>query len=166
MQSRRRSTLEVSIDFLFSILFNIGGQFLVYGLYATAKRVTSFTLILLTLVYVRRYATRRLFNAWLPQGSRQPRWHSALESVGDTFLGMLIAYGLQLIIYGDRATLIRAGGLTVAIYALTMIRRYIIRRIFAWSDTEGEREGPMHESGPSAGFQTRQAIESNRLMDR
>ena len=38
------------------------------------------------------------------------RWHSALEAMSDTILGLLIAYALQVVVYGDAATVVRAGG--------------------------------------------------------
>ena len=46
-------------------------------------------------------------------------------------LGFVIAVVLQLLIYGKAATLLRASLLTLGLYGLTMVRRYIIRRIFA-----------------------------------
>jgi hypothetical protein len=42
MQTRAQSTLEVCIDFGFSILVNVGGQRLIYGTAATTTRVTFF----------------------------------------------------------------------------------------------------------------------------
>ena len=35
MQSQRHSWLEVGVDFVFMLVFNIGGQMLVYGRLAT-----------------------------------------------------------------------------------------------------------------------------------
>jgi hypothetical protein len=130
MQTRRQSTLEVSFDFTFSILINLVGQRLFYGTLATAGRMTFFAVAVLGLAYARRYTTRRLFNARVPVGQRQSRGHSALEAVSDTVLGLLIAYALQVAVYGAAATVIRAGGLTAVVYGLTMLRRYAIRRIF------------------------------------
>jgi hypothetical protein len=75
-------------------------------------------------------ATRRLFNMLVPHGQRQSRWHSVLETLSDTVAGLLLTMGLQVLFYGPAATLVRAGGLTVAIYVATMLRRYIIGRIF------------------------------------
>ena len=41
---------------------------------------------------------------------------------------------LQLLCYGAAATLIKAGGVTVALYAITMGRRYALHRVFeAWN---------------------------------
>jgi hypothetical protein len=45
-------------------------------------------------------------------------------------LGFGIAVVLQMLIYGDAATLWRAGGLTFGLYVLAIVRRYILRRIF------------------------------------
>jgi len=134
MQTRWQSTLEVATDFVFSILINIGGQLIFYNALATAGRVTLFASVLLGLAFVRRLATRRLFEALVPVGTRQLRWHSALEAVSDTLLGFVLAVVLQMLIYGEAATVLRASGLTVGIYSVTMLRRYILRRVFeAWA---------------------------------
>jgi hypothetical protein len=139
MQTRRQSVLEVSIDYVFSLLVNIGGQMLVYGKHATTERIMFLALPILLSVYPRRFATRRLFNTLLPEGVRQPRWHSVVEVVSDTVLGFLIAIALQVLIYGAAATMARAGGLTAFIYAVAILRRYILRRIFVRLDV---REAP------------------------
>ena len=139
MQTRRQSVLEVSIDYVCSVLVNIGGQMLVYGQHATARRVLFLALPILLAAYPRRFATRRLFNALLPEGVRQPRWHSVLEVVSDTVLGLLIAIVLQVLIYGSAATMVRAGGLTALIYAVALLRRYLLRRIFVRFDVWAAR---------------------------
>jgi len=131
MQTRAQSTLEVFIDFIFSILVNVGGQHLIYGAAATITRVTFFSSLFLILVFARRFATRRFFEALTSPGTRQTRSHSALEAVSDTVVGFVIAVILQLLIYGEAATLLRASLLTLGLYGLTMVRRYILRRIFA-----------------------------------
>jgi hypothetical protein len=131
MQTQVQSTLEVLIDFVFSILVNVGGQLLIYGTAANATRVTFFSSIFLILVFIRRFATRRFFEALTSPGTRQSRSHSALEALSDTVLGFVIAIVLQLLIYGEAATLLRASFLTLGLYGLTMLRRYILRRIFA-----------------------------------
>ena len=82
----------------------------------------------------RRYATRRLFNALVAPGARQSPWQSWLEVSVDTVLAIVMAIMLQRLCYGSAATWVKAGGLTVAIYALTMGRRYTLRRVFeAWN---------------------------------
>jgi len=134
MQTRRQSALEVIADLGFSILINIGGQLLFYNKLATVGRVTLFASVLLGLAFVRRLATRRFFEAFVPVGTRQPRWHSALEAVSDTVLGFVMAVVLQMLVYGAAATLLHASGLTVVIYGVAILRRYILRRIFtAWA---------------------------------
>ncbi len=130
MQTRWQTSLEVLIDFAFSMLINIGGQLAFYHAWATAGRVTLFAALVLGLALARRFATRRFFEALIPLGTRQPQWQSVVESVVDTILGFGIAVVLQMLIYGETATLLRASGLTFTIYGLTMIRRYILRRIF------------------------------------
>jgi len=131
MQTRAQSTLEVFTDFVFSILVNVGGQLLLYGTAATITRVTFFSSIFLILVFARRFATRRFFEALTSPGTRQSRYHSALEALSDTVLGFVIAVILQLLIYREAATLLRASFLTLGLYVLTMVRRYLLRRIFA-----------------------------------
>jgi multidrug transporter EmrE-like cation transporter len=54
-----------------------------------------------------------------------------MESVTDTALGFAVAVVLQMFIYGEVATLLRASGLTVLVYGLAMLRRYVLRRVFA-----------------------------------
>ena len=131
MQTRAQSTLEVLVDFAFSMLINIGGQLIFYRALATAGRVTLFAALVLGLAFVRRFATRRFFEALVPFGTRQPPWQSVVESIVDTGLGFGVAVALQMLIYGETATLLHASGLTFVIYGLTMVRRYILRRIFA-----------------------------------
>jgi hypothetical protein len=142
MQTRSQALLEVAVDYVFSILINIGGQLLFYSTVATTRRVTLFAGLVLGLALVRRFVLRRCFEALVPAGRSQPRWQSALEAVSDTGLGVGIAVVLQIIIYGDAATLLRASGLTVVIYSLTMLRRYLIRRFFAaWALRTASGEG-------------------------
>ena len=81
-------------------------------------------------MFLRRFGTRRFFEALTPVGMRQSRSHSALEVVSDTVLGFGLAVVLQRLIYGDAATLWRAGGLTFGLYGLAIVRRYILRRLF------------------------------------
>ena len=131
MQTRAQSILEVLVDFAFSMLINIGGQLLFYRALATAGRVTLFAALVLGLAFARRFATRRFFEALVPLGTRQPPWQSVVESIVDTGLGFGVAVALQMLIYGETATLLHASGLTFVIYGLTMVRRYILRRLFA-----------------------------------
>lgn len=131
MQTRSQATLEVSVDFVFSILINLGGQLVFYHTFATARRITLFAALVLGLAFARRLATRRFFEALIPLGTLQPHWQSVVESVVDTALGFGVTVALQMLIYGEAATLLRASGLTFVIYGLTMLRRYILRRIFA-----------------------------------
>jgi hypothetical protein len=139
MQTRQQSVLEVSIDYAFSLLVNIAAQMLVYGKHATTERIMFLALPILLSIYPRRFATRRLFNALLPEGVQQPRWHSVLEVVSDTVLGFLIAIALQEFIYKAAATLERAGGLTALLYVVALLRRYILRRIFVRLDVRQAR---------------------------
>ena len=134
MQTPRHSRFEVGIDLLISLLVNIGAQILFYGKLATASRSLALAAIILTLAVPRRYLMRRLFNARLAPGTRQSRWHSWLEIIADTAVAICIAIMLQWAFYGAAATWAKAGGLTGVVYAITMVRRYILRRLFeAWA---------------------------------
>jgi hypothetical protein len=127
----RESTLEVSLDFTIAIVVNLGGQRLIYGALASTEVIATFTSVFLPLAYLRRLGTRLFFQRLSTRWTSQPRWLSALEVVSDTLLALGMAYGLQVYWYGAAATLKRAGGLTVGLYAFTMLRRYVFRRIFA-----------------------------------
>ena len=134
MQTRTQSSLEVGIDFSLSFFVNICAQFLFYGALATAGRSLAVAALVLGLALPRRYTTRRLFNALLPLEVQQPPWHSWAEVGVDTALGLCVAIVLQWIFYGPAATWAKAGGLTAVVYAVTMCRRYILRRFFEhWS---------------------------------
>ena len=129
MQTRLQSRVEVGLDFALSLLVNIAGQLVFYGAFATAGRTLALAFLVLGLALPRRYAIRRLFNTWLLHTARQPRWQSWLEVGIDTLLGFCVAIVLQWIIYGPAATWAKAGGLTAIIYAITMCRRYALRRL-------------------------------------
>ena len=134
MQTHRQSRLEVSIDFGLSLLVNLGVQILFYGRLATLSRSSAFAVLVLGLALPRRYVTRRGFNRLVPPGGQQSRWHSWLEVGVDTVIGIVVAFLLQWLFYGPAATWGKAGGLTICLYAITMVRRYILRRISeAWS---------------------------------
>jgi hypothetical protein len=134
MQTCRQSRLEVSADFGVSLLVNLVAQLLFYGALATAGRSLTFAALVLGLAVPRRYAIRRLFNARIAPGARQSRWQSWLEVGVDTALAIVVAVVLQRLCYGAAATWTKAGGVTVVLYAITMGRRYAIRRVFdAWN---------------------------------
>jgi hypothetical protein len=113
-----------------SLVVNIVAQLLFYGALATAGRSLTFAALVLGLAVPRRYAIRRLFNAFVAPGTRQSRWQSWLEVCSDTVVAIIMAVILQRLCYGAAATLTTAGELTVALYAITLGRRYILRRIF------------------------------------
>ena len=141
MQTRRQSRFEVGLDLCVSLLVNIGAQMLFYGALATAARSLTFAALVLGLAVPRRYATRRLFNGLLSPGTRQSRWHAGLEVLVDTLIAICVAIALQWVIYGPAATWAKAGGLTVAVYAVTMARRYLMRRLFEmWSTRQEQRK--------------------------
>src|SRR5215510_4859843 len=134
MQTCRQSRLEVGADFGVSLVVSLVTQMLFYGALATAKRSLAFAALVLALAVPRRYAIRRLFNAFVATGTRQSRWRSLLEVGVDTAIAIVMAIVLQRLCYGTAATLTKTGGLTVALYAITMGRRYALRRVFeAWN---------------------------------
>jgi hypothetical protein len=133
MQSYRQSRLEVGADFGMALVVNLVTQGLFYGALATAGRSLTFAAVVLSLAVPRRYVLRRLFNAAVAPGRRQSRWHAWLEVLTDTAVALVLALVLQRLWYGAAATVPKAGGVTLALYALTLGRRYALRRMFdAW----------------------------------
>ena len=139
MQTCRQSRLEVGADFGVALVVNLVTQGLFYGALATAGRSLTLAALVLGLAAPRRYAIRRLFNALVVPGARQSRWQSWLEICSDTIIALVMAIILQRLCYGAAATLTKAGGLTVALYAITLGRRYALRRVFeAWNARHAE----------------------------
>jgi TRAP-type C4-dicarboxylate transport system permease large subunit len=139
MQTCRQSRLEVGADFGVALVVNLVTQGLFYGALATAGRSLTLAALVLGLAVPRRYVIRRLFNAALAPGTRQSRWQSWLEVCSDTVVAIIMAIVLQRLCYGAAATLTKAGGVTVALYAITMGRRYALRRVFeAWNARHAE----------------------------
>ena len=128
-QTRTGSRTEVSMDTLLMIATNLCGQWITYGALATSGRALSFLAATIAVASTRRYAVRRLFNR-LVSTERQTRQQSAIEVSVDTVIAMAISMGLQVVWYGAAATLARAGTLTLGVYALTLLRRYALRRLF------------------------------------
>jgi len=134
MQTCRQSRVEVGADFGVSLVINLVAQALFYGTLATAGRSLTLAALVLGLAVPRRYAIRRLFNALVAPGARQSHWQSWIEVCSDTAVAIVMAIVLQRLCYGTAATWTKAGGVTVALYALTMGRRYVLRRVFeAWN---------------------------------
>lgn len=139
MQPAWQSRLEISVDFVVSLVINLGTQYLYYGVLATASRSLLFAGLLLGLAVPRRYAIRRLFTTLVAPGSPQSRWASWCEVSVDTILALFCAIVLQRLLYGAAATWAVAGGLTGALYLLTMGRRYALRRGFeAWQTRQDQ----------------------------
>ena len=131
-QTRQHSRLEVAVDWFCMLTVNIGGQMLVYGALATGWRTGTFAAATIVLAVPRRYMTRRFFNALVTATRGQPRWQSWLEVGTDTLLAFAMSIVLQVLWYGPAATWAKAGGLTVGVYLLTLVRRYVLRRLFEW----------------------------------
>ena len=133
MQTGRQSRLEIGADLGLSLVVNLVAQGLFYGALATAGRSLTFAAMVLGLAVPRRYVLRRLFNTAVAPGTRQSRWHSWLEVLTDTAVALVLTVVLQRLWYGAAATVTTAGGVTLALYALTLGRRYALRRVFdAW----------------------------------
>jgi hypothetical protein len=130
MQTDRQSRLEVGVDFGVSLIVNLVTQMLFYGALATTGRSLTFAALVLGLAVPRRYAIRRLFNALLTPGTQQSRRQSWVEVGVDTILALTIALLLQRLCYGAAASWGTAGGVTAVLYAVTMGRRYALRRLF------------------------------------
>lgn len=130
MQTRQHSRWEVAVDLVLMLVVNIGGQMLVYGAAATTLRASSFAAATVLLALPRRYTTRRLFNAYGTGQQGQSRWHSWLEVSTDTLLAFAMGVVLQLLWYGPAATWLTISGLTAGVYAVTLLRRYLLRRGF------------------------------------
>jgi hypothetical protein len=113
-----------------SLVVNLVAQLCFYGALATAGRSLTFAALVLGLAVPRRYAIRRLFNTWAVPGLRQARWQSWLEVGVDTVVAIGMALVLQRLCYGAAATWTIAGGVTGVLYAITMGRRYALRRLF------------------------------------
>ena len=149
MQTCRQSRLEVSADFGVSLLVNLVAQGLFYGVLATAGRSLTFAALVLGLAVPRRYAIRRLFNALVAPGARQSRWQSWIEVCSDTVVALVMAIILQRLCYGAAATLTKAGGVTVVLYAITLGRRYTLRRVFeTWNARQENR--PLYSQASSS----------------
>ena len=133
MQTCWQSRLEIGTDLGLALVVNLVTQGLFYGALATAGRSLTFAALVLGLAVPRRYVLRRLFNAAVAPGTRQSRWHAWLEVLTDTAVALVRALVLQRLWYGAAATVPTAGGVTLALYALTLGRRYALRRLFdAW----------------------------------
>ena len=131
-QSRKQSRLEVAVDTAFLLLINILGQMFAYGMLATSWRAGTFAGATLLLAAPRRYATRRFFNRFVSETTGQTPQQSWVEMVTDTLLAFATSVVLQLLWYGSAATWSKIGGLTLGVYLLTMVRRYLLRRVFQW----------------------------------
>jgi hypothetical protein len=132
MQTRRQSRLEVAVDWLCMLGVNIGGQMVAYGMLATTWRAGTFAAATIILAVPRRYTTRRVFNRFVTPGTGQSHRQSWLEAGTDTLMAFGMSIALQLLWYGATATWATVGGLTLGVYLLTLLRRYILRRVFEW----------------------------------
>ena len=148
MQTSRQSRLEVGADFAVSLLVNLVTQLLFYGALATAGRSLTFAALVLGLGVPRRYAIRHLFNTRVAPGAPQSRRQSWAEVGVDTVLALLIAILLQRLCYGAAASWTTASGVTAVLYAITMGRRYALRRLFeTWNAPQTQ---PLLEERPAA----------------
>lgn len=130
VQSQRLSRWEVGVDFVFSIVINLGTQAIFLRSFTLQKGV-GFTVVFLTLALLRRYLVRRGFNLLVAPDTGQSRQMSLVEATTDTVIGVAMAFALVLLWYPGEP-LPRISGLIVASYILTLLRRYAMRRIFEW----------------------------------
>lgn len=121
-------TRELAIDYALALAVNIGAQALFYPQAITAGRASSFTVLVVGLMFVRRWGTRNAFAMLWPV---QTRLQSLVEVGADTVLGWCVAVAAQVIVYGNAATAAKVSGLTALCYVATMGRRYVLRRAFA-----------------------------------
>jgi len=129
-QSARHSRLEIGLDFCISIAINLGLQALFLRSF-TLSRGLGFTGVFLVLALVRRYLVRRGFNRLVRPGRGQSRSMSLVETGTDTVLAMLMAIGLAVLWY-PAEPLPKLSGVILVSYALTLVRRYVMRRLFEW----------------------------------
>ena len=149
MQTYRQSRVEVGADFGVSLVINLVAQGLFYGALATAGRSLILAALVLGLAVPRRYAIRRLFNALVAPGTRQSRWQSWVEVCSDTAVAIVMAIVLQRLCYGAAATLTKAGGVTVVLYAITIGRRYALRRVFETWNARKDNLALYSQASPS-----------------
>ncbi len=124
------SKLEVGIDFCISLVINLSLQAIFVQTF-TLSRGLTFSAVFLGLALARRYLTRRGFNRLVRGNQGQSVRMSAVEVWSDTVLGMLIAWGLATLWYPEEP-FIRISGLVLASYAVAMVRRFAMRRLFEW----------------------------------
>jgi len=63
----------------------------------------------------------------------QPRKHSAIESVANTAAGFVVSYAAGFVVFplfGWEATPLDIGWITVIYTGLSVVRNYVIRRLF------------------------------------
>src|SRR5262245_57227465 len=136
MQTCRQSRLEVGADFGVSLVVNLVAQVLFYGALAMAGRSLTFAVLVLGLAMPRRYAIRRLFNAFVAPGTRQSRWQSGLEVGVDTAVAIVMAIVLQRLCYVAGASLAKGGGGAGTLHAVKVGQPYALRSFFeAWEAT-------------------------------
>ena len=139
MQTSRQSGLEVGADFGVSLLVNLVTQLLFYGALATAGRSLTFAALVLGSGRAEALCHTTSVQDLVAPGARQSRWQSWCEVGVDTVLAIVMAILLQRLCYGAAATWTKAGGVTVVLYAITMGRRYALRRVFeTWKATPGK----------------------------
>jgi len=79
-QSRRHSWLEVCSDTVVAIIMAIVLQRLCYGAAATLTKAGGLTVVLYSITLGRRYALRRVFEAWNARQENLPLYSQASSS--------------------------------------------------------------------------------------
>ena len=116
--------VEVAIDLALMVATNLAAQWVFYHGAVTLERLVVFAALMVAPAGIRRRVTRGVFHRVWP---RQTWWQSLAEVAVDTALGWLYAVGVQLVVYADATTMEYAGGVTLACYGVTLLRRYGLR---------------------------------------
>jgi hypothetical protein len=129
-QSSRFSRFEIGLDLCLTIVVNYVSQAVFLKAF-TATRALTFTGVTLSCAMVRQYLVRRSFNRFTHPTQGQSQGMSLLETTTDTVLAIAMALIMVQLWYRDEP-LPRVSALVVAMYLLTLLRRYGMRRFFEW----------------------------------
>ena len=130
VQSPRFSRYEVGLDFCLTMVINYLSQAVFLKTFKPSRALT-FTGLFLALAMARRYLVRRFFNCLAHPVTGQSHGMSLIETSADTALAIAMAL-IMLKIWYPEESLPHVSALVVALYGLTFIRRYIVRRLFEW----------------------------------
>lgn len=150
VQSSRLSRYEIGLDFCLMIVVNYVSQAVFLSAF-TATRALTFTGVFLAFATARRYLVRRYFNRFTHPAKGQSQGMSLLETTTDTVLAIAMAL-IMLQIWYPSEPLPRVSALVAAIYMLTLVRRYVVRRLFEWIQKRLCESGAIQEGRDHTGF--------------